>query len=725
MAKRRKAPKASKKKVKANPLRIDPSRTGALRKQFTADLRKRFRKFRLTLVQLIRDEDALGLAPPELAINEREDKEPKDGDKAPTLLLPRTITRNARWGFASDSEKLKQFQSWIRQQTAQQLQSPSEEALWRSYIAEGHRKGGARAFDDARRPQKARAQQEALRNPESEETAIEAVERAGRQRLDFYNGTKEEFLRSSFGGPVAEEKVKLLASRSFTELEGVTDDMAVRMTRTLTDGLVRGDSPREVARLLADEVDVTEERAERIARTEIIRAHAEGQLTALEDLGVEEVGVMVEWVTAGDDKVCPLCEALEGVVMRIEEARGLLPRHPQCLPGDCLVTSRSGIAAVSKRLYNGDLIVFRTAAGRELSCTPNHPILTDRGWIAAQSLDLGSYVICDGGIDWEPLVDDQHKNVPTRIEEVASAFRRSRKVMAAEVPTASPDFHGDGMDGDVAIVWSDRQLGNAIEAPSKQPPHQSLFERRDGRLTVLSDRSAGDQFRHGGLPSPACVVCGSDLPPSLVLTHSGPFDRLGLGLIAAGDIGQFQDASDGGPGHVELEGDSVLRLSGKVERYDQLAREIGRPSDGTVFASQNANDDLVRDAELSRKLLRGDACPVFADEVVSKTIQKFYGHVYNLQTGEGHYTAAGIITHNCRCAWVPANVGEDERGQVRGQEDVEEALEDSGIDDVEISVSRPRSVFNSSGGKEEEDELAINVPSLFLDLQHLGSCPHG
>ena len=39
---------------------------------------------------------------------------------------------------------------------------------------------------------------------------------------------------------------------------------------------------------------------------------------------------MAEWSTAGDDRVCPLCGPLEGSVMTVKEARGLLPRHPNC-----------------------------------------------------------------------------------------------------------------------------------------------------------------------------------------------------------------------------------------------------------------------------------------------------------------------------------------------------------------------------------------------------------
>jgi len=71
-------------------------------------------------------------------------------------------------------------------------------------------------------------------------------------------------------------------------------------------------------------------RALTIARTEIIRAHAEGQLDTFEKLKVEKLGVMAEWSTAGDDRVCGLCSDLEGVVITVREARGIIPRHPNC-----------------------------------------------------------------------------------------------------------------------------------------------------------------------------------------------------------------------------------------------------------------------------------------------------------------------------------------------------------------------------------------------------------
>lgn len=278
------------KKPAPNPLRIDPTRTAGLRRKFAAELNKRFARLRMLVYRLVVEEDAFGL-------------KPRKG--GPALNAQPTV--NERWRFLSSAEKLREFRKWLRQQLQATLQGRTEEELWARYIEEGFRKGAGRAFDDTRR-----VRREADADPA------------------FRAGTRDEFLRSSFAQPVAVEKVKLLASRTFDELEGVTEEMGRRMGRVLTDGLVRGQSPREIARSLVVPVDSYRGRALAISRTEVVRAHSEGQLLALEAMGIEEVGVMVEWVVTDDDKLCELCASMQGVVLKIDEAKGMLPRHVNC-----------------------------------------------------------------------------------------------------------------------------------------------------------------------------------------------------------------------------------------------------------------------------------------------------------------------------------------------------------------------------------------------------------
>jgi SPP1 gp7 family putative phage head morphogenesis protein len=228
------------------------------------------------------------------------------------LTRRKDLASNTRWKFFPDPEKLKAFQQWIKSQLAQTILNQTEEQLWTAYIEEGFRKGAGRVWDDVNKKKK----------------TLAGTDKA---KLDFYQGMREEFLRSSFAAPESIDKVKLMASRTYTDLENVTSAMSTQMTRTLTDGLVQGMHPTEIAKeLVKDVAGIGEERALMIARSEMTRAHSEGQLAAMENLGIDEVGVAVEWSTAEDEAVCPLCAALEGVVLKVEEAHGMLPRHPNC-----------------------------------------------------------------------------------------------------------------------------------------------------------------------------------------------------------------------------------------------------------------------------------------------------------------------------------------------------------------------------------------------------------
>jgi len=279
--------------VKTNPIKADPTRTGTLRRKFETQVSKRFNKVRKAIVRLVFTDDVFGLRP--------------------TTQNP-LVGNVAEFRFLSDPQKIIAFRAWLQGQMQQEiLQTTIEElddAWFQQFVEEGFQKGAGRAFDDTQAAQAATAT-----SPED---------------VAFLAGTRQEFLRQAFGRPVAINKVKLLVSRVFTGLKGVTDAMAQRITQELADGLVQGDGAATIARRMSKSVGIGRNRAKTIARTEIIRAHAEGQLDSMEQMGVEEVGVAVEWATAEDARVCPRCRPLDGVVFKLDEAKGLLPRHPNC-----------------------------------------------------------------------------------------------------------------------------------------------------------------------------------------------------------------------------------------------------------------------------------------------------------------------------------------------------------------------------------------------------------
>ena len=256
-----------------NPLKIDPSRTGMLRRRFEASVTRRFKQIKRAVRKLIVDEDVFGL---------------KRQNHSVDNSSQNVATQNTRWQFQSSPEKAKSFQAWLETQVELTgVASEAEDAYYKAYIDQGYKKGIERAFDDNRKV--------ALQSGVS----------------DFYEGTKQEFLSSAFNNPQSLEKVKLLASRTLTDLKNVTTAMSTQMSRTLLDGFTRGDGPLAIAGRMAKDIDgIGIVRARTIARTEIIRAHAEGQLDSLERQGAEKVGVMVEWSATGGYRMCERCGAL-------------------------------------------------------------------------------------------------------------------------------------------------------------------------------------------------------------------------------------------------------------------------------------------------------------------------------------------------------------------------------------------------------------------------------
>lgn len=275
--------------TKSKLMKLDPSRTSLLRRSFVAEMKRKFQAVIRAVTGALIEDDAFGLGP----------------SKSPLA----TNVEKQVWRFLTDDQKLTAFNKWFDSLVKSGILNPVDakgKSWTANYVESAYRKGALRAYFDA--------------NP----ALASAPE-------DFYKGSQQQFLQSTFGQPEKMSKIKLIATRTYEELKGITSVMSQQISRVLADGLAHGKNPHEVARLMSKTITgISRQRAEVLARTEIISAHAEGQLDSFEALGIEEVGVMAEWLTAGDLEVCDECEELEGVVMSVEEARGLLPRHPNC-----------------------------------------------------------------------------------------------------------------------------------------------------------------------------------------------------------------------------------------------------------------------------------------------------------------------------------------------------------------------------------------------------------
>jgi SPP1 gp7 family putative phage head morphogenesis protein len=221
------------------------------------------------------------------------------------------VISKKKFAYETTQEKVKGFMGWLRKEVDQNIlavekrdgRTVTHRRPWENtYISRAYTKGMARA--------------------ESE------LKKAGvlTKKPTFFTDS----INAQFNLPFHAEKVASIYTRVYRDLEGITEYMDLKISRTLAEGLATGLSPLEMARELADEVDMSIGRARTLARTEVIRAHHMGNIATYEQAGIEGVTVQAEWLATDDDKVCEFCEDMNGKVFTLEEIAPMIPAHPNC-----------------------------------------------------------------------------------------------------------------------------------------------------------------------------------------------------------------------------------------------------------------------------------------------------------------------------------------------------------------------------------------------------------
>ena len=173
------------------------------------------------------------------------------------------------------------------------------------------------------------------RSPWSSTYVMSAYQRGLSQAAANMRGygveVSDRWVEAGFFRPIHADAIALAFTRQFTDLAGITGALDARLSSVLAQGMSEGRGVQAVARQMAQEVaSIGLTRARRLARTEIVRAHAESTLNTYEEAGLEDVEVLSEFTTAGANRVCPKCQSLEGRRFTVEQARGVIPVHPNC-----------------------------------------------------------------------------------------------------------------------------------------------------------------------------------------------------------------------------------------------------------------------------------------------------------------------------------------------------------------------------------------------------------
>jgi len=271
---------------------IDPTRTTTLRRQYMAEMYKRFRKVKGYIRKTLEENDALDLK------------------EKPSILEAGPVRR---FDATTSSEKIHEFMDWIHE-----------------------------VVDDVVLGEAVREAGEIIRHDRWQESYVRASYKKGikhslsrlkRIGIDPTDTLLADDVERLFAHPRHADAFGVIYEQNFEELKGVTEAMAQQISRELGQGLRAGDSVRTITRNINDRVDkIGLTRARVIARTETVRAHAEATLNMYEQAEVEEVTAEVEFTSIDDERRCKECEdlTLEGRTYTVDEAHDVIPVHPNC-----------------------------------------------------------------------------------------------------------------------------------------------------------------------------------------------------------------------------------------------------------------------------------------------------------------------------------------------------------------------------------------------------------
>ena len=257
--------------------RQDPTRTTMIRRAYENDLVRRFKKVKSAII-----------------------REVTPYNFGPTVNTP-------KFAFTRSDDKVAAFMKWLDEQVRDDILEvmdgvpvtrAAQNAWQNKYVLSSYQRGIAMS---------ARAM------------------KAASIRVE------DSWVEGAMMRPIHADRIGLIYTRAYSDLRGITDAMDKQISRSLANGIAQGWSMYDIAEELADRVDkIGITRARVLARTEVISAHADATLNTYEEAGVVGVSVLSEFATAQDNRVCPQCEELEGKEYTMQEARGVIPVHPNC-----------------------------------------------------------------------------------------------------------------------------------------------------------------------------------------------------------------------------------------------------------------------------------------------------------------------------------------------------------------------------------------------------------
>lgn len=376
-------------------------------------------------------------------------------------------------------------------------------------------------------------------------------------------------------------------------------------------------------------------------------------LQRMKDAGITRF----EWLhTGGGKEPRKLHQHLSGKVFDIDnppfigvmygqDIYGYPSQLPNCFPGSTKVSLSNGCRNILRHIYQGDMINL-VIKGDVIQVTPNHPIMTQRGWLAANEIQEGDYLVSSAD-NSERGINKDINEMTTTFDDlyISSAISNVKSLSGAEF-----NLHGYIPKGNVDSIIIDNKLPLWIESISE----------KDIEKLVLSFANSNVSNIFGG-------VFSKIINPLLSRFFSYFSKTFGVKLSKSNSISLASVSNSYAVINTDRinslprasifisESKSALPFIVSICNYFRLASSKLRASVLRGFKAESIKQFCSKffsaNFIVGGKTNKSRAIAYSLNRVEKKFISEFSGHVYTIESYNGWYNIAstGIIVKNCRC----------------------------------------------------------------------------
>ena len=287
----------------------------------------------------------------------------------------------------------------------------------------------------------------------------------------YFSGTVEtvSWGKTKGGIPITYEGPPMQAAIDWAEKHGaqLVTQMDEETKRRLANIISQGiENKRGVPGLSKDLRtafgDMSKFRSEMISRTETANALSQSSLAAMEDMGIDGK----EWIV---NNPCDICLANEGdgpipVTQAFSSGDMAPPAHPNAIFEDSKFVSYGSLHQIIRSKYRGPARSIQTDRVT-FTIGPNHPILTDRGWVKASEIHEGDQLIYD--MRTENLGISRVKSDFNQVPCVKDVFNSLVSMFGyATITSPRAYFHGDEVFayGEIEVILPTVDLLQVLDA---------------------------------------------------------------------------------------------------------------------------------------------------------------------------------------------------------------------------------------------------------------------